>query len=160
MRHQQEHERQLHALSQDKHKKRLTLAAVGVSFLLIFVGVSAALYINKQHNDAAAQAAEAQRESQELQGKLDALTKQADDAKANQENLQAQLGAATDVATKLALEKQIEEAKKQEAELAKQRARLGAARASSGGGGGGGGPTKPRPACTCQAGDPLCSCIQ
>jgi colicin import membrane protein len=158
MRHQQEHERQLHALSQDKHKKRLTMAAVGVSLLLVVGAIGGVTAYTSARDKAAAAAAEQARANQELQAQLASLTKQADDEKANMDNLNAQLGAANDVATKLALEKQLAEAKKQAEITAAARAKL----RSSGGGGGGNtsGPAKPRAACTCQAGDPLCSCIQ
>ena len=157
MRHQQEHERQLHALSQDKHKKRLTMAAVGVSLLLVVGAIGGVMAYTSARDKAAAAAAEQSRENAELQGKLDTLAKQAEDEKANVDTLSAKLGAANDVATKLALEKQLAEAQTEQAATAAARARVSAQHSS---GSGSGGPTKVRAACTCQAGDPLCSCIQ
>jgi colicin import membrane protein len=157
MRHQQEHERQLTAIKQDKHKRNLLIAAVGIFILLVGGGISAAVVIKGQNDKAAAMAAESARRDAEQQAKFDALTKQLEDGKNNIDNLTNQLGTVSDTATKLALEKQLEQAKKDQAAAAAYRAKVGASRPS---GNTGSGPTKPRAACTCQSGDPLCSCIQ
>jgi colicin import membrane protein len=156
---QQEHERHLQTIKQDKHKRNLLIAAVGAALLLIFGAVGAAIVIKGQNDKAAAVAAETARQNAELQAKFDAMNKQLEDGKANIDNLSAQLGSVTDTAQKLALEKQLEEAKKKQAADAIQAQKLRDSRPRGGGGGGGGGPTKPRAACTCQSGDPLCSCI-
>ena len=158
MRHQQEHERHLQSIKQDKHKRNLLIAAVGAALLLVGVGVSAAVVIKGQNDKAAAIAAESARQLAEQQAKLDAVNKQLEDGKANIDNLTAQLGTVSDTATKLALEKQLEQARKDQAATQARRAKARASRPAAGGGGGG--PPKPRTACTCQSGDPLCSCIQ
>jgi colicin import membrane protein len=156
MRHQQEHERHLQSIKQDKHKRNLLIAAVGVSLLLVFGAVGAVVVIKGQNEKAAAIAADSARQLAEQQAKVDALNKQIEDGKNNIDNLQSQLGSVSDTATKLALEKQLEQAKRDQAAAAASRARLSASRPAAGGGG----PAKPRAACTCQSGDPLCSCIQ
>ena len=156
MRHQQEHERHLTAIKQDKHKRNLIIAAAGAGLLLIGVAVSAVVVIKGQNDKAAAVAAESARQLAEQQAKVDALNKQIEDGKNNIDNLQNQLGTVTDTAQKLALEKQLEQARKDQAAAAIMRARISASRPA----GGGGAPKGPRPACTCQSGDPLCSCIQ
>jgi colicin import membrane protein len=158
MKRQQEHERHVLTIKQDKHKRNLLIAAVGAALLLIFGAVGAAMVIKGQNDKAAAIAAEQQKQNLELQAKMDALNKQLEDGKNNIDNLQNQLGTVSDTAQKLALEKQLAEAKKAQELAAKERAKVAASRPA--GGGGGGGPTKPRAACTCQSGDPLCSCIQ
>jgi colicin import membrane protein len=155
MRHQQEHERHLQSIKQDKHKRNLLIMAVGVSLLLVFGSVGAVVVIKGQNDKAAAIAAESARQLAEQQAKVDALNKQIEDGKNNIDNLQAQLGTVTDTATKLALEKQLEQARKDQAAAAAYRAKLSTSRPAAGSG-----PAKPRAACTCQSGDPLCSCIQ
>lgn len=156
MRHQQEHERRLQSLKQDKHKRNLLIAAVGAALLLVFGAVGFVMVVNKNNREREQAAAEQQRQTMELQAKLDSLNKQLEDGNKNIDNLQAQLGTVTDTATKLALEKQIAQAKKDQEAAAAYRAKLGSSRASTGTGG----TPKPRAACTCQSGDPLCSCIQ
>jgi colicin import membrane protein len=156
MRHQQEHERKLTAIKQDKHKRNLLIAAIGIFVILVGGAIGAAMVIKKQNDTAAAIAAQSAKDQAELQAKLDSLNKQLEDGKANIDNLTNSLSTVTDTAQKLALEKQLEQAKKDQAAAAAMQARV---RASRPAGGGGGGPTKPRAACTCQSGDPLCSCI-
>ncbi len=156
LRHQQEHERHITTIKQDKHKRNLMIAAVGAALLLVVGGISAAVVIKGQNDKAAATAAEHARELSEQQAKTEALQRQFDDQNKNIDGLTTQLASATDAVQQAALKQQIEDAKKRAAETRKaiQNAR------PTGGGGGGGGNKPPRPACTCQSGDPLCSCIQ
>ena len=155
MRHQQEHERRLQSIKQDKHKRNLLIAAIGAALLLVFGAVGFVMVVQKNAREREQAAAEQQRQTMELQAKLDALNKQLEDGNKNIDNLTAQLGPVSDTAQKLALEKQLEQAKKDQAAAAAMRARVQASRPA-----GGSGPPKPRAACTCQSGDPLCSCIQ
>jgi colicin import membrane protein len=146
MRRQQEHERHLQTIKQDKHKRNLLIAAVGAALLLIFGAIGFVMVVNKNAREREESAAAQAKETMELQAKLDALNKQLEDGKNNIDNLNAQLGTVTD------------QAKKQQAAAALAARKMAASRPA--GGGGGGGPPKPRAACTCQSGDPLCSCIQ
>jgi colicin import membrane protein len=154
MRHQQEHERHLTAIKQDKHKRNLIIAAVGTGLLLVGVAVSAAIVIKGQNEKAAAESAEHARALAEQQAKTEALQKQFDDQNKNIDDLTAKLATASDAVQAAALKQQIEDARKAAAATRKAIQNSHPAAAS------GGGPSKPRPACTCQSGDPLCSCIQ
>ncbi len=156
LRHQQEHERHLTALKQDKHKRNLLIAAVGAALLLIVGGVSAAVVIKGQNDRAAEATAEHARELAEQQAKTEALQKQFDDQNKNIDALNSQLASATDIVQQAALKQQIEDARKRAAETSKAIQSVHHANTA----GGGDKPAKPRAACTCQSGDPLCSCIQ
>jgi hypothetical protein len=145
----QEHERQLHALSQDEHKKKLTMGLAGLGVLLFALAIGGGVAI-KNSMDAKDAAEARSRDLQARQEQAEADKKRLDDELAAARNsgdsaqiaaLTAKLNAATD---------KINSIKSQ--------------RPSVGGGGGGGGAAKPttntpKPACTCQAGDPLCSCL-
>jgi colicin import membrane protein len=156
MRHQQEHERHLTSIKQDKHKRNLMIAAVAASLFLVITGVSAAVVIKNQRDQAAMAAAENARQLAEQQAKADALQKQIEDQTQNINDLVAKVSSAKDEATRDLLKKQLDDA---QAARAAAQASLKRARPVAGTGGGGG-PPKPRAACTCQSGDPLCSCIQ
>jgi len=154
----QEHERQLHALSQDKHKKRLTFIVAGLAAFFVIGGITAGVVI-KQASDKTA-AAEAQ---------LRALQDEKDKADQEQARLKAELENTKDPEKIAALQ----------AELAAQQTKLQSlntqiAQNKGGGGGGGGGGVRPagggggggasKPAgpakpCNCTPGDPLCSCL-
>ena len=154
LRHQQEHERHMKALSQDKHKKQLTIAAVGAAILLIVGGITGGLALKNANDKAAADEARHQQELAEQKAQSDALQRQLEAQTQNISTMTEQLAAAKDNAAREALLKQIEEAKKAQASTQQRFQRVQS-------GGGGSTPSKtPRAACTCQAGDPLCSCIQ
>jgi colicin import membrane protein len=155
LRHQQEHERHLQAMKQDKHKRNLLIAAVGAALLLVIGGVSAVVVIKGQNDRAAAVAAESARQLAEQQAKTEALQKQFDDQNKNIDGLTTQLASATDAVQAAALKQQIEDARKRAAETRKAIQNSSAPAANRGGGD----KPKPRTACTCQSGDPLCSCI-
>jgi colicin import membrane protein len=149
----QEHERQLHALRQDKHKKRLTLIAVGLG-VFFFVGAIAGGVVIKNVHD---QAAAAEAQLRELQAEKD---------KADQEQarLKAELANTKDPEQIAALQAQLAEQQQRlqslDTQIANSRSghggRAPAARPAGGGGGTGGGSGKP---CNCTPGDPLCSCL-
>jgi colicin import membrane protein len=77
LRRQQEHEKELHLLSQDKHKKRLTYIAMGAGFLVIAVLVGGGIIIKGQLDKAKA-----------LEAQLNSLN-------ADRDDLQRKLGSAT-----------------------------------------------------------------
>ncbi len=146
---QQQHERALVALKEDKHKKKLrnTLIGGGVAVVLIGSLVGFFVYKNAQENQAAlaAQQAEQARLAEEKK-KLEA---QMAENQKKVEGLLQQLASAKDEATRLALQKQLDEEKAKQDQL--RRSHGGGARPASGGG--------PKPACNCPPGDPLCSCL-
>ncbi len=146
----QEHERQLHALSHDKHKKRLQLFLFGLGALLFAASIGGGVLI-KQAIDKANMADARARELQE----------ENDQAQAQRSALEAKLAAAKDPAEIAAVQAELDATKRRLAELATQqqpkRAGGGAPVAKpAAGGGGGGGAAKP---CNCTPGDPLCSCL-
>ncbi len=151
----QEHERQLHALSQDKHKKRLQAIAIGLGVFFFIGAVGGGLLIKRSYDEA--QAAKAQ---------AAALQNQIDESNATEARLKAQLANAKDPTEYQALQAQLaaEESRNQQLQ---QQAQQGPAKkpAYTGGGGGGGGGAASKPAggsgkpCNCTPGDPLCSCL-
>jgi colicin import membrane protein len=153
----QEHERQLTALSQDKHKKRLQFILAGLGVLIVAVAVGGGITIKKTLDEKAA----AQAQTAQLQGQID-------EANANSQKLRAELENTKDPEQIAALQAQLKEQQEklqnlQQNQQAKPRAPSGGgggggggAARPSGGGGGGGGTKAP---CNCTPGDPLCSCL-
>jgi colicin import membrane protein len=147
----QEHERQLHALSQDKHKRRLTLiaAALGVVFFVGAIGAGIAI------SNISAAKARAEAIARDLASQKEQVEQQ-------QSALRMKLDQATDPATIEALKLQLQNSQQQLQKLNNQ------LRDNPRGGGGvpatrpaappkpGGGPARP---CNCTPGDPLCSCL-
>ncbi|MDP9001911.1 MAG: hypothetical protein M3O46_17560 [Myxococcota bacterium] len=150
----QEHERQLHALSQDKHKKRVQVIAIALGIFFFVGAIGAGVVIKNvmdQKNAAQALARQYEAEMQEAKEKQDRLT--------------AELGQTKDPQKIAALQAQLDEQRR--------RIELITAQAPAGprvGGGAGGPPPRPvsgqkpqepkagKP-CNCTPGDPLCSCL-
>ena len=153
MQQQQDHERQLAALSQDKKKKQLTWLVVGIGALLIFGGVGAAYAIVSGQNEAARVQAEQTKALAEKQAQLDKLM---GDLKTQQDTIaaaQTEAQNAKSDAEKAAAANKLAQA--QEAQR-KTQANIANIKKSADPGAK---PGTPRPACTCQQGDPLCSCL-
>jgi colicin import membrane protein len=152
---QQEHERQLAALSQDKKKKQLTYIALGIGALLILGGAGGGFAFYKSGQEQARVTALKNAEIAEQKAQLDKLMgdlKAQSDAIAASEAALASAKSDADRSAALAkLEVAKAEQKKTQANIANVQSRPTT--------GTPGGPTKPRPACTCQAGDPLCACL-
>jgi colicin import membrane protein len=151
----QEHERQLHALGQDKQKKRLTMILVALGAVLLVGAIGGGIaYKNVQDK---AQATEAQ---------LRSLQDDKDKADAEQARLKAQLENTKDPEQIAALQTQLAEQQQKLQTLNSQIAQKGpapvggAAVRPAGASGGapksGSGSGKP---CNCTPGDPLCSCL-
>ena len=154
---QQEHERQLAALSQDKKKKQLTYIALGIGALLILGGAGGGYAFYRSGVEQARITALKNQEIAEQKAQLDKLMS---DFKAQSEAVAAAEAAAakaTSETERLAAREKLAAA---QAEQKKTQANIAAVQ---GGGRPGGGTaparTTPRAACTCQAGDPLCSCL-
>jgi colicin import membrane protein len=156
----QDHERQLHALNQDKHKKRLTGILVGLGAVFLIVAVGGGVLIKHTYDDA--QAAKAQ--AAQLQNQID-------EANAKQAKLQNELANTKDPEKIAELQAQLAEQQQKLQTLNTQATQTksagggggggGAPRAVPAGGGGGapkGGGGSPKP-CNCTPGDPLCSCL-
>jgi colicin import membrane protein len=152
----QEHERQLHALSQDKHKKRLTFILVGLGALLFIGAIGGGVLYKNVHDKA--QMAEAQ---------LRSLQDEKDKADQEQARLKAQLENTKDPEQIAQLQAQLAEQQQKVQSLNTQISQKGSTPAVRGGGGGGGGGSSgaSKPAggsgkpCNCTPGDPLCSCL-
>jgi colicin import membrane protein len=148
----QDHERQLKALGQDEHKKRLTLIASGLGVLFFVAAIGGGILIKNAMNEA-----------DSAKQQITALQSQIDDANAKQARLSAELANTKDPEKIAQLQAQLAE---QQSKVQALNSQMGQARprAASGGGapaakptgGGGGGPSKP---CNCTPGDPLCSCL-
>jgi colicin import membrane protein len=154
LKHQQEHERQIKALSQDKHKKRLTLIVT-----LSLIGLVAALggggwYIKSQSDARDAEAIAHRQEMAAQQASFEKLQSQLKDQMDQVTQLESAVGNARDDAARAAAQQKLLEAKNQAADTQKA-----LRNAAPRGGGNTGGGSKPKAPCNCPAGDPLCSCI-
>jgi colicin import membrane protein len=149
----QEHERQLHALSQDKHKKRMQVIAIvlGVFFFIGSIGAGVVIknvWDQKTAAEALARQYEAEKqETEQQQSRLRAELEQTKDP----QKIAALQTALAEQAAKL------EQLRMQAAQPERRAGPSGAARpakpAEPKGGGGAGKP------CNCTPGDPLCSCL-
>jgi colicin import membrane protein len=147
----QEHERQLHALKQDKHKKRVQMIAIALGVLFAVGAVGAGTVIARvmdQKNRAEQYAHQLENEKQENEQK--------------QAQLRAELEQTKDPEKIAALQSQLDEQQKR-LELIKSQQGQPVERKA-------GGPVTapaphqaPKPAagkpCNCTPGDPLCSCL-
>jgi hypothetical protein len=147
----QEHERQLHSLSQDKGKKRLQQIAIGLGVVVVLsVGVGGVLY--KQASDKAAA----------IEAQLHQLQDDKDKADQDKKKLEMALQNTTDPAKIAELQGQLEDAKKRADEAARQMSDTKKNGPVVGGkvgpkpGTGSGGAT---PSTACKPGDPMCSGI-
>jgi colicin import membrane protein len=152
---QQEHERQLAALSQDKKKKQLTYLALGIGALLIFGGAGGGFAFYKSNERQARETALKNAEIAEQKAQLDKLM---GDLKTQGDAIAAAQAEAASAKSDAAREAAQAKLAAAQAEQKKTQAIITSVR------GGGSGPatgprTTPRTACTCQAGDPLCACL-
>jgi membrane protein involved in colicin uptake len=151
----QEHERQLAALKQDKHKKRLVFGLVGggiVFVLAVSIG-GWQLYSTSQKN-------------KELQAQIAADEAQKVQLDKEKRDIQSKLDQTTDPEQIAQLKAQLKERNDKIDDLNKDLSSKGKATGPTYGVGGkgpsgpaatGGGGSKPP--CACAAGDPLCSCL-
>jgi colicin import membrane protein len=154
LKHQQEHERQIKALSQDKHKKRLTLivtlSLVGLAVALVGGG----LFIKSQADERAAETMKHQQEMAAQQAQYEKLQSQLQGQMDQVAQLESAVTNARDDAARAAAQQKLLEAKNQAAVT-----QNALSHATPHGGGGGPATSKPKAPCNCPAGDPLCSCI-
>ncbi len=153
---QQEHERQLAALSQDKKKKQLTYIALGIGALLIFGAIGGGYAFWKSGQEQARLTALKNQELAEKQAQLDKLMNEL-----KTQNDAIELARTEAASAKSESDRNAAQAKLlmvQEQQRNTQRT-IAAVRAAPVGGGGGAAKPTPRAACTCQAGDPLCACV-
>jgi colicin import membrane protein len=145
----QEHERQLHALSQDEGKKRLRTMVIGIGALLFAVAVGGGVLVKNTMDRAAA----AEQHNRQLQADIDKAAEE-------QRQLNFQLQNTKDPAKIAELEAQVAALKDRQSNLAQQQANPGAAvQHPIAHPPPGPKPPGPKPACNCTPGDPLCSCL-
>jgi len=150
----QEHERQLHALGQDKHKKRLTMILVGLGAVLFIGAIGGGVLIKRSNDEQAA-----------LKTQLAETNAKLDETNAKQSKLTAELANTKDPEKIAELQAQLGQLEQQKQQLQQQQANPTKKPAYGGGGGGGGGSGASKPAggsgkpCNCTPGDPLCSCL-
>lgn len=152
MRHQQEHERHITALKEDKGKKQITIIAVAVGVLLLFGAVGGGILFKVQSDKQAAAEKRHQAESAAQQAQVDKLMNELRSQNEAVAGLEASVRDAKDEAARRAAEQRLAEAKNQRAAT---QGRITSMQTPTGTKA-----TTPRAACTCQSGDPLCSCIQ
>lgn len=148
---QQSHEKALAHLQHDESKKSLRKTLIGVVAGVIVIGSVGGVLLYRNHQETQARFA-----AQEAQQQADAADKKKLEAQSKEQaakidNLLSSLAGAKDEATRLALQKQLEE------ERDKQAAALKRGGGGPRGGSSPGGGTKPP--CNCSPGDPLCSCL-
>ncbi len=155
MRHQQEHEQRVAAISQQSGKKQATLIAAGIGAVLFLALVGGGLFIKKQNDANEAQAAAAEAQRQDLQNQIDAAKAEADKQAAAVKSATAALSSAKDDAARAQAQHDLDIA------MQKQNAANAAInRVRAGGGGKASTGSSPAAPCTCSKMDPLCGCIQ
>lgn len=148
---QQDHERQLTALSQDKKKKQLTWIVVAVVGVLVFGGAGGGYAFWSSQK-------EAERIQKLQQDELAAKNAQLEKLMADLKTQQDQMAAAQAELTnaKSDADRANAQAKIAAAQAAQQNTQKTIAQVKANGPK----PTSgPKPACNCQPGDPLCSCL-
>jgi len=153
LRHQQEHERQIKALSQDKHKKRLTLIATGAGISLLIALVGGGLYFKNQADERAAETTRHQQELNEKIAEQEKLQTKLKDQMDKIQQLTDEMTNAKDDAARAEAQRKLLEAKNQ-ADATQKAIRNAAPRPGTGGG-----TSRPKAPCNCAPGDPLCNCI-
>jgi colicin import membrane protein len=145
---QQDHERKLAELAQDKGKKKLKIAVGSIlAATLLFGGIATFVIIdNNKKAQAEKQLAEAER--QRIQGELDQLSRDLKDKQKVEDELKEKLKTTQSDAERAVLKAQLEKA---EADTRKAKGALSTSGPSKPGN------DKPKPACNCAPGDPLCS---
>ena len=149
LRRQQEHERQIAVIAQDKSKKNLKFAAFGIGFVLLVVVGGGGMLIKSQSDASAVAEARHKQEIAEQKAAADALQKKLEEQTSAVKSLESDVANAKDEAARAeAL------AKLNAAQRAVSNTRQTLTNVSSGSKA-----AAPRPACTCTPGDPLCSCL-
>jgi colicin import membrane protein len=148
----QDHEHRLHALSQDKHKKRVQMIAIGLGVLFAVGAVGAGTVISRvmdQKNKAELYAHQLESDKQENEQKQSQLRDELEKTKDPEKiaALQAQLEDQ---------QKKLELIKTQQAQVPEHKAGGGAVAAPASHPAQKPAPGKP---CNCTPGDPLCSCL-
>jgi len=148
----QEHERQLHALTHDRSKRRLQLFLAGLGVLVFALAIGGG-YVIKQSNDKA-NAAEAHAR---------ALEAEKQDVEAQQRRLQFELESTKDPGKIAELQARLTEQTQKLETISTQITQTKKPGPAAAGGGGGGAGNKAtggnKPPCNCTPGDPLCSCL-
>ena len=150
---QQQHEKALATIQHDDSKKKLRKMLIGIIVAVILIGSVSGFLVYKQHTEAQARIAAQEAQQQALEDEKKKLEANAKEQAQKIDNLLTSLSSAKDEATRLALQKQLEEERAKQDALKKGGG--GSGRPASGGGTSGGS----KAPCNCSPGDPLCSCL-
>ncbi len=152
---QQDHERQLAAVSQDKKKKQLTFIALGIGAVLILGAGGGGYAFWKSGQEQAKVTAAKNAEIAEQKAQLDKLMADLRAQNDQMQAAQAEIASAKSDADRIAAQQKVaalqERQKTTQTNIANVQRGPGTTAPPRN--------TTPRPACTCQAGDPLCSCL-
>lgn len=153
MQQQQDHERQLAALSQDKKKKQLMYIAVGIGAVLVLGSAGGGYAFYRSTKEAERVRILKDQEIAQKQVQLDKLMAEFKQQADTIAQAQADAANAKSDADRLAAQQKLRDLQEQQR---KTQANINAVRSAGSRQGSSG---APRPACTCQTGDPLCACL-
>lgn len=153
MKQQQEHDRHIAAIQQDEGKKKLKFILIGVGALLVVAVVGGGLALKSVNDKARAEAARHQQELAQQEARMKELQGQLAQQEESVKSLQAEANNAKTEADRQAALRKLDEARRQASDTSGKIRNLGSGAPQTG-------PKPPtKPPCTCQAGDPLCSCL-
>ncbi len=151
LRRQQEHERQIAVIAQDKSKKNLKFAAIGIGVVLLVALVGGGMAIKSQSDASTVAEARHKSELAEQKAAADALQRKLEEQTSAVKGLESDVANAKDEAARAEALAKLNAAKSERSNTAQRLTNVSS--------GGGSKPAAPRPACTCTPGDPLCSCL-
>ncbi len=152
---QQAHEAQLASINQDEHKKKLQITIGVVAFILVAAVVGGGIAFKKHNDQANLEKAALEARAQAAEQEKDRLEDAVKQSEQKEADLKSALNNAKDEADRARIQAELQKA--QETTKAAQKG-LRSAGSSSSGSSGSSSP-KPKAACNCTPGDPLCSCF-
>jgi colicin import membrane protein len=153
MRRHQEHERQLTAIKESKGKKQAVFIAVAAAVFLVVGGIGGGYAFYQKSQSADAERARHEKEIGEQRAQVEKLQRELSDQSQAVSQLEDAVKNAKDEAAKQDAQKALIAAQQRQAATRQALGRVNTTSTPA---------SKPinKPACNCQPGDPLCSCIQ
>jgi colicin import membrane protein len=152
MRRQQDHERQLVAIKEGSGKKKIMGIAIAIGVLLFVGSIGGGVAYYKTVQEAEKQRILKEGELAEQKAQLDKLTAELKRQNEAVASLEGDVKNAKSEAERNAALARLDEAKQKQKQTQQAVGQVGRPAAAAN-------PGKPKPACTGQAGDPLCSCL-